>query len=45
MLVDARGGRQGFAFDVLCEFSALGEYYDLHVSPGKGNAWDKVNLR
>jgi hypothetical protein len=45
MLVDRRGGRQGFPFDVLAEFSALGEYYDLHISPSKVHGWSSVDPR
>jgi hypothetical protein len=45
MLVDLRGGRQGFPFEVVSEFSALGEYYDLHVNRNKSSAWSTVDPR
>jgi hypothetical protein len=45
MVMDSRGGRQGFPFDIVSEFSALREYYDLHVSPVKTTAWASATIR
>ena len=45
MLMDSRGGRQGFPFDIVREFSALREYYDLHVSPLRTSAWGSPTIR
>jgi len=45
MLIDTRGGRQGFPFDVLSEFGRLREHYDLRVDPVKTNAWGSINAR
>ena len=45
MLMDSRGGRQGFPFDVVSEFSALREYYDQYVSPVRTNGWGAATIR
>jgi hypothetical protein len=45
MLIDTRGGRQGFPFDVLSEFGRLREHYDLRVAPVKSNAWASIDAR
>lgn len=45
MVIDSRGGRRGFPFDIVREFSALREYYDLYVSPVKSTAWESVDAR
>lgn len=45
MVIDSRGGRQGFPFDIVREFSSLREYYDLHVNPVKTTAWGSVGVR
>jgi hypothetical protein len=45
MVIDSRGGRQGFPFDIVREFSALREYYDLQVNPVRTNAWASVDAR
>ncbi len=45
MMMDSRGGRQGFPFDVVSEFSALREYYDQYVSPIRTSAWGSTTIR
>ena len=45
MMMDSRGGRQGFPFDVVSEFSALREYYDQYVSPIKTSGWGSASIR
>ena len=45
MMMDSRGGRQGFPFDVVSEFSALREYYDQHVSPIRTSGWGSAMVR
>jgi hypothetical protein len=45
MMMDSRGGRQGFPFDVVSEFSALREYYDQQVSPIRTSAWGSATIR
>jgi hypothetical protein len=45
MVMDSRGGRQGFPFDVVSEFSALREYYDQYVSPIKTSGWGSATVR
>jgi hypothetical protein len=45
MVIDRRGGRQGFPFDIVREFGALREYYDQYVSPIRSTAWASVRLR
>jgi len=45
MVMDSRGGRQGFPFDVVSEFSALREYYDQHVSPIRTSGWGSALVR
>jgi hypothetical protein len=45
MLIDTRGGRQGFPFAVLSEFGRLREHYDLRVAPVKSNAWASIDAR
>ena len=45
MLMDSRGGRQGFPFDVVSEFSTLREYYDQYVSPVRTSAWGSASVR
>jgi hypothetical protein len=45
MLIDTRGGRQGFPFEVLSEFGSLREHYDLRVDPVKSNAWASIDAR
>lgn len=45
MLIDRRGGRQGFPFDIVTELSTLREYYDVYVDPIRRTAWDTVDRR
>lgn len=45
MMMDSRGGRQGFPFEVVAEFSRLREYYDRFVHPVPSSAWTSVNCR
>jgi len=45
MLIDSRGGRIGFPFEVLLELSALREHYDLNVHALKTTAWSSVTSR
>lgn len=45
MMMDSRGGRQGFPFDVVSEFSALREYYDQYVSPIRTSGWASAPIR
>ncbi len=45
MLIDTRGGRQGFPFEIVAEFSDLREYYDRHVHPVCSNAWGSIHAR
>lgn len=42
LVVDDRGGRQGFPFAVLAEITALrSHYHDMHSSLFKGDVWSK----
>jgi hypothetical protein len=45
LMVDTRGGRQGFPFDVVMELVALGDHYDRQVAPPKAGAWNSVDAR
>ena len=45
MVIDRRGGRQGFPFDIVTELGALREYYDQYVSPIRPTAWASVRTR
>jgi hypothetical protein len=45
MVIDSRGGRQGFPFDVVRELGTLREYYDRYVDPVKSTAWETVGAR
>lgn len=40
LLLDSRPEREGFAFDVVNEITALREHYDRYVQPLPNNAWD-----
>jgi len=42
LLVDKRGGRQGFPLDVLRELFALRTYYD-ELHPGSSRPWEVMN--
>ena len=39
LVIDGRGGRQGFPFDIVNELGALREFYDSYVSPIRSSAW------
>lgn len=45
MLIDSRGGRQGFPFDVVRELGTLRDYYDRSVFPAHSCAWSSVDPR
>jgi hypothetical protein len=45
LMIDSRGGRQGFPFDVMMEFSALRDYYDESVDPLRKAGWDRADVR
>ncbi len=45
MLIDRRGGRKGFPFEIVTELSALREYYDVYVDPVRRTAWDTIDRR
>ena len=45
LMIDSRGNRQGFPFDVLMEFSALRDYYNVSVDPVKKAGWDLTDVR
>jgi hypothetical protein len=45
MLVDLRGGRRGFSFDVMAELGALGDFYDRFVDSRERNAWASLDPR
>jgi hypothetical protein len=45
LLIDRRGGRQGFSFEIVSEFSALGEYYDRENGLDEGDAWASAHAR
>ncbi len=45
ILLDDRGGRQGFPFGLIAELSALREHYDLYVNPVRTTAWGSTIAR
>lgn len=45
LMIDTRGGRQGFDFNTLAELSALGEYYNTHVHPLASSGWTSIDPR
>ncbi len=45
MLMDSRGGRQGFPFDVVSELGALRHYYDSAVFPVASAGWGSIDPR
>jgi len=45
LMIDSRGNRQGFPFDVMMEFSALRDYYNVSVDPSKTAGWDLTDVR
>ncbi len=45
LLIDRRGGRQGFAFDVALEIAGLKDYYETAIHPTAQTAWDLIVMR
>jgi hypothetical protein len=45
LLIDRRGGRQGFAFDVALEIAGLKDYYETTIYPTAQTAWDLISVR
>lgn len=41
LLLDERGGRQGFPFEIMRELTALQEYYETMVHPSGGASWER----
>jgi len=42
LLIDRRGGRQGFPFDVALEIAGLKDYYETAIHPTAQTAWDLI---
>jgi hypothetical protein len=42
LLIDRRGGRQGFPFDVALELAGLKDYYETEVHPTSQTVWDLI---
>jgi len=42
LLIDRRGGRQGFPFDVALEIAGLKDYYETSIHPTAQTAWDLI---
>jgi len=42
LLIDKRGGRQGFPFAVATELVALKDYYETRVYPKRECVWQKI---
>ncbi|HEX4586106.1 MAG TPA: hypothetical protein VH183_14855 [Burkholderiaceae bacterium] len=42
LLIDRRGGRQGFPFEVALEIAGLKDYYETTVHPTAQTAWDVI---
>ncbi len=42
LLIDKRGGRQGFPFAVAAELAALNDYYQVEVYPKRECVWQRV---
>ena len=42
LLIDQRGGRQGFPFAVASELAALKVYYETKIYPKRECIWQKV---
>jgi hypothetical protein len=42
LLIDRRGGRQGFPFDVALEIAGLKDHYETVVHPTAQTAWDLI---
>jgi len=42
LLIDQRGGRQGFPFEVALEIAGLKDHYETVVHPTAQTAWDLI---
>ena len=42
LLIDRRGNRQGFPFDVALELAGLKDYYETAVHPTSQTVWDLI---
>jgi hypothetical protein len=42
LLIDRRGGRQGFPFDVALELAGLKDYYETAIHPTSQTVWDLI---
>jgi hypothetical protein len=42
LLIDRRGDRRGFPFDVALELAGLKDYYETDVHPTAQTAWDLI---
>jgi hypothetical protein len=42
LLIDRRGGRQGFPFDVALEIAGLKDHYETTIHPTAQTAWDLI---
>lgn len=42
LLLDQRGGRQGFPWDIANELSSLRDHYDTFVNPTYRTLWDEI---
>lgn len=42
LLIDRRGGRQGFPFEVALEIAGLKDYYETTIYPTAQTAWDLI---
>lgn len=42
LLIDRRGGRQGFPFEVALELAGLKDHYETMVHPTAQTAWDVI---
>jgi hypothetical protein len=42
LLIDRRGGRQGFPFDVALEIAGLKDHYETVVYPTSQTVWDLI---
>ena len=45
LLIDRRGDRQGFPFEVALEIAGLKDYYETEVHPTAQTAWDLIITR
>ena len=45
LLIDRRGSRQGFPFDVALELAGLKDHYETVVHPTTQTAWDEIAAR